>query len=285
MAPERKEVVVDADPLHPQHLGKQPAQDLLLRRARRTPHARQPATPAQAAPRGRACRSASAAADPAPQTPTAPCSPEGCRPTCARSAAASDSLLRPPPPHRPPAACRQPVLARNHRRLRHRPHAASAPPRSRQARCGSRAASPAHPRAPETPAPRPHASAPDPRCGTSGSPPHQTGRQQTAPPSARHAPDSPAPAPPPQCKAPRKPQALQAATPRPIRKPACSRSDRPIGHCPVIRITRLKVIGRAATRGFSGAVMNNESGLWNVLTPRSNVSSRHALTTDHDAVG
>ena len=34
VAPQRKEVVVDADPLKPQNLGKQPAQDLLLRRAR-----------------------------------------------------------------------------------------------------------------------------------------------------------------------------------------------------------------------------------------------------------
>ena len=37
MAAERKEVVVDADPLDPQHLGEQAAQDLLLRRARLTP--------------------------------------------------------------------------------------------------------------------------------------------------------------------------------------------------------------------------------------------------------
>ena len=35
MAAEREEVVVGADPLQPQHLGKQPAQDLLLRGARR----------------------------------------------------------------------------------------------------------------------------------------------------------------------------------------------------------------------------------------------------------
>jgi hypothetical protein len=39
VAPEREEVVVDADPLHPQHLGKQPAQHVLLRRARPAPHA------------------------------------------------------------------------------------------------------------------------------------------------------------------------------------------------------------------------------------------------------
>src|SRR5207237_148983 len=35
MTPERKEVVVDADPPNPEHLGKQRTQQLLLRRARR----------------------------------------------------------------------------------------------------------------------------------------------------------------------------------------------------------------------------------------------------------
>ena len=35
VAAEREEVVVDADPRQPQHLGKQRAQQLLLRRARR----------------------------------------------------------------------------------------------------------------------------------------------------------------------------------------------------------------------------------------------------------
>src|SRR5215469_2944030 len=39
VAPERKEVVVNADALHSQHLGKQPAQYALVRRARPTPHA------------------------------------------------------------------------------------------------------------------------------------------------------------------------------------------------------------------------------------------------------
>ena len=34
VAAERKEIVVNADPLNPEHLGKQPAQDLLLRRPR-----------------------------------------------------------------------------------------------------------------------------------------------------------------------------------------------------------------------------------------------------------
>ena len=50
------------------------------------------------------------------------------------------------------------------------PHAAPAPPRSRRARCGSRASSPARRRARGSPAPRRRASAPGRRCGTSGCP-------------------------------------------------------------------------------------------------------------------
>src|SRR6202022_3235671 len=97
-------------------------------------------------------------------------------------------------------------------------------PRSRQAQCESRAASPAHPRARESPTPRPNASAQYTRCGTSGFPQDQTGPQQTAPPSAPHDPDSPAQAPPQICTAPPLPPPVQAANCRPTRTPACSRS-------------------------------------------------------------
>src|ERR1700682_5620605 len=131
----------------------------------------------------------------------APCSPE----RSAQRAPATKplpALQRRPPPHSPPAACPQP-----------RPHAQSPQPvppqdgaaelpRSRQAQCESRAASPAHPRARESPTPRPNASAQYPRCGTSGFPQDQTGPQQTAPPSAPHDPDSPAQAPPQICDTP-----------------------------------------------------------------------------------
>ena len=55
MAAEREEVVVDADPGEPQHLGKQRAQQLLLRRARHRARL-QERSPAPAAPCGRACR-------------------------------------------------------------------------------------------------------------------------------------------------------------------------------------------------------------------------------------
>src|ERR1700716_1268235 len=154
----------------------------------------------------------------------APCSPE----RSAQRAPATKPLpalqRRPPPrprppPHSPPAACPQP-----------RPHAQSPQPvppqdgaaelpRSRQAQCESRAASPAHPRARESPTPRPNASAQYPRCGTSGFPQDQTGRQQTAPPSAPHDPDSPAQAPPQICTAPPLPPPVQAANCRPIYNP------------------------------------------------------------------
>ena len=86
---ELEEVVVDADPLEPEHLGKQPAQDVLLRGARRAPNrrrrqirGRQRLAVELAVGRQRQLR-------PAPQTPPAPCSPEGSAPRCARSAAAS----------------------------------------------------------------------------------------------------------------------------------------------------------------------------------------------------
>ena len=100
-----EEVVVDADPLDAQHLGKQRAQDRLLRRPRRPVRMRCTPAPAPAAPGGRACRSASAAAAPAPPTRTAPCSPAAA--ATARSAAPPCRAPRPPPPpHSRPAAGR-----------------------------------------------------------------------------------------------------------------------------------------------------------------------------------
>ena len=58
---ELEEVVVDADPRQPQHLGEQLAQDRLLRRRAARGAAARRQAPAPAAPGGRACRSASAA--------------------------------------------------------------------------------------------------------------------------------------------------------------------------------------------------------------------------------
>ena len=76
MAAEREEVVIDADPFEPQHVGKQPAQrSLRAACAGRAASRRVPRVPAR--PAGRACRWSSEAARPAPRRPTAPCSPAG----------------------------------------------------------------------------------------------------------------------------------------------------------------------------------------------------------------
>ena len=149
-----------------------------------------------------------------------------------------DRARRQPPPHSRPAACRRPDPRAQSPPPAPPRDAAAAPPRSRPARSGTRAASPAHRRARGSPAPRPGASAPGPRSGTSGSRPARTGPPQTAPPSARNAPDSRAPAPHRQCKAPRKPPQAPAQTRRPEHKPACSRSDRRSGSsAPAQRLT------------------------------------------------
>ena len=155
-----EEVVVDPDPLHPQHLGKQRAQDLLLRRARPPPQRQTASDPAQAAHGGPACRSASAAADPAPPAQTAPCSQAAAPASPQRTAATSSAA-----PGRRNHVTHQPrltrtLLARHHRRLRNTRLRRKAQPRSRQARSGTRAASPARPPGPGTPAPRQTASAP-----------------------------------------------------------------------------------------------------------------------------
>ena len=88
------------------------AQHLLLRRARRPPQSRSARGPAPAAPRGRACRWASAAACPAPRRPTAPCSPASCCAEMRPQRRRIDSLRPQPPPHRPPAACRPALSSR-----------------------------------------------------------------------------------------------------------------------------------------------------------------------------
>ena len=157
---ELEEVVVDADPRTPSTSANSPhsISSCGVRGARCSRAATQP--PAQAARGGRACRSASAAAAPAPQAPTAPCSPAAAA-TAPHEApqhpAADRRARRTPPPHSRPAAGSPtpPSAPRHHHRLRHARPAAAAQPRSRQARSGTRAASPAHRPAPETPAPRP----------------------------------------------------------------------------------------------------------------------------------
>ena len=224
VAAEREEVVVDADLLKPQHLGKQRAQHLLLRRARRPPQC------ARRAVRRRQ-RLAVELAVGRERKPVQ--RHKGRRHHVVRQALPE---MRPqrrrigsrrprPPPHRPPAACCPAYPRARSPPPAPRRHGAPARPRSRPARCGSRAASPAHRPARGNPAPRPRASARGRRCGTCGSPPGRTDRPRTAPPSAPPAQDNRAPAPHPRCIARPQPPPAQAPDNRPEHKPACSRSD------------------------------------------------------------
>ena len=211
MAAECKEVVVDADALDTQHLGKQRAQHLLLRRARCAQDPGQQIRRRQA-PRGRACRSASAAAAPAPPSrrhhvvgkalaragraapPRRRCDRRrnhiGHQPLVARLVLAAPS----PPPAQPPHARRS---------------AASISPGSmrkpRSFTCSS-----ARPRNSSAPSDRQRARSP---VRYIRLPRLRTGRPQTAPPSAPAAPDSPAPVPPPQRKAPPSPPPAPAPSP------------------------------------------------------------------------
>src|SRR5215471_16832667 len=195
MAPKRKEVVVDPYTRDPQHLRKQRAQNLLARRPR-LPTAHQP----------RHLRRR--------QRTTVKLAVRRQRKTIQNDIRRRNHVLgkkpanmRPQPLRRPRAQSPQPAQL---------PHAQPAQPRSPQARSGSRAPSPARPPDPETPEPRPIASAQGPRCGTSGSPQHHAGPQQTAPPSAPLVPDSRAQGPLPRCTTLHTPQPQQAQVHRPI---------------------------------------------------------------------
>ena len=237
VAAKLEEVVLDADPRKPQHLGKQPAQHRLLRVARRTLHSAPTTAPAQAAHGGRACRSASAADDPAPRSQTAPCAPAARRDSAARSRRASSSTAAPRRRHH---IANQPRLAAPAHPSRatttacDTPPAAAAQPRSRQARSGTRAASPARPHGPKTPAPRPNATAPGPRSGTSASQPrhramrvrHKPLRRQTRTPQI-----TPRKTQHPRCKARQQHPKEQAQDNRPEHKHDNSADGRPIGTC------------------------------------------------------
>ncbi len=56
-------------------------------------------------------------------------------------------------------------------------------------------------------------------------------------------------------------------------------------HCSVIGIAGLKLVGRAAARRFSWAVVNNDLSLRDVPAPGSNMCAGHAFAADHDAMG
>ena len=205
MAPEREEVLVDPHTLEPKHLRKQGAQDLLLRRARNPPH--RPNTMLRRR-----------------QSTTVELAVGRQRKPIQNHQRRGHHVLGKALPQMRPQRCRiqhriprrhhianQPlaagaVLARNHRRLR---NTRMANQRSLDLPRLDAEAAHLHLRI-RTPQELQHAVAPParqgPRCGTSGSPPDQTGPQQTVPPSDRLAPHSHAPAPHPQCKAPRQPR-------------------------------------------------------------------------------
>ena len=223
--PSAKKLSSIADPLQPQHLGKQAAEDLLVRRARRPIAARRREVgrrqrppvelavgrarqPLQQHERRRHHVVRQARAEMRPQ-----------RRRIGARARGRHHIRR-------PAACCRPGPRARSPRTAPPPDAASAPPRSRPARSGSRGSSPARPPAPGSPAPRRRASAPGRRCGTSGSRPDHADRPRTAPPSAPPAPDSRAPAPRPQRRARPPPRPEQAAGPHPAHRPACCRSGR-----------------------------------------------------------
>ena len=155
-----------------------------------------PTAPAPAARAGRACRSASAAAAPAPRAPTAPCSSGSCR----AERRTKQRRLGHSRPGRADHVADQPLVRPRRRRApppppATRPPAAAAQPRSRPARSGSRAASPAHRRGPGTPArrrARQRARSPVRYIRARRRSAH-AGRRRTAPPSARRGQDSPAP--------------------------------------------------------------------------------------------
>ena len=210
----------------PQHLGKQRAQDLLLRRARRTPRRadarlrrrQRPAVELAVRRQRQPLQHHERRRHHVVRQPLAPAR--------ARSAAASTAhpgrrhhiadqpLARPAASSRATtAACATPACRTQRRldlaRLDPEPaqlHLRVRPPEELQ-------------RPVRTPARQiPGPVHPAPRRA-------QTGRQQTAPPSAPHAPDSRAPAPHPRCKARPPPPPAQAASRRPAHRPACSRSD------------------------------------------------------------
>ena len=218
VAAQREEAVVDADTLQPEHLGEQAAQHLLLRRTRRTPLRRR-----------RLRRRQGPSIDLAARRQWQTLEHHECRRHhVIRQTRADMRAQRRGIEHlvrSPHHIGDQPLAARRSSRTTTAACAtcrdgAAAPPRSRPARSGNRAASPDRPHGPGTPAPRPAASAPGPRSGTSAPPQPRTDWPRTAPPSAPPGPDSHAPAPLRRRTAHPQPPPAPAPGPRPARRPA-----------------------------------------------------------------
>ena len=229
--PRSKKLSSMPDPLEPQHLGKQRTQDRLLRRPRRTMRMRRTQLRLR-------------------QRPAVELAVWRQRQTLQHHQRGRHHVVRQLPRQRgpqrrrvqhrarrrhhiadQPLAAARPIPPRDHGGLRHARLARSAPPRSRPARSGTRAASPARRRGPGTPARRRTATAPGPRSGTSGRRPRRSGRRQTAPPSATPGSGSPAPDRRPRCTArPQHPQE-QAQDQRPKRRPGNWAEDGRSGRC------------------------------------------------------
>ena len=223
---ELEEVVVDADPLDAEHLGEQPAEDLLLRRARRAARVR----------RRRLGRGQRAAVELAVRRQRQLVERDDRRRHHVVRQAGAQVLAQRrrrnalPDRHHIGDQPLVPghVLARDHRGLRH-----AALPQQRRLDLARLDAEPAqlHLRvgaARGTPARRPCASAPGRRSGTSGRRLAHADRRRTAPPSAPRGADSRAPAQRPRCKArpPRPPAPAQVRRPahRPDSWPSAGRS-------------------------------------------------------------
>ena len=138
MAPEREEVVVDAHTLQPQNLRKQTAQHLLLRRARtahgQSRHLRRRQRTAVELAVGRERKPLQHHIGRRHHVVRKP------RSQMRTQLRNIGRLIRRPPPHRPPAACCRARPRAQSPPPAQPPHAAPAPPRSRPARCGTRAA-------------------------------------------------------------------------------------------------------------------------------------------------
>ena len=257
-----EEVVVDADPLDAQHLGKQRTQDRLLRRPRRPMRMRRTKLRLR-------------------QRPAVELAVRRQRQPLQHHQRRRHHVVRQLPRQRGPQRrgvqhrarrrhhiADQPLAARairprDHGGLRHARPARSAPPRSRPARSGSRAASPARRRGPETPARRPPATAPGRRSGTSGRPPRRSGRRQTAPPSATPGSDSRAPDPRPRCTARRPHPPAPAQARRPAHRPACSRSDGRSAPRPIDRRRRPSASRRSRPRSVrTGSPAEPAADIW-----------------------
>src|SRR5262249_18319934 len=180
---------------------------------------------APAAPHDQASRSPSAEDGQVQRSLQAPCI-QGAGSQHANAAIQHQSNHQPPLQHNQQAAD-APTL--HHPAIQPQPairsRAKAALPKPPKAKPETRGPYPVGPLAPQTPNPRQNATAPNPRCGTSVPPQHQTGPQQNAPRSARHDPNTHALLRSPICKAPQQPQLQPAPNNRPIRKRGSSTED------------------------------------------------------------